>query len=156
MDLKTTLSGFILIARTLSTHIAIADTDTDGLVRVKSHNSVITTIDKLQAALEKKGMTIFKRIDHAAGGKEAGIDIRPTELLIFGNPKIGTKLMQCSQTAAIDLPQKALAFEDASGQVWLVYNDPLYMANRHHAEGCEQVVTKVSKVLANFSKIATE
>ncbi len=154
MNLKTSLSGLLLVAITLSTHVAVADSD--GLVRVKSNNSVNTTIDKLQAALEKKGMTIFKRINHTAGGKKVGIDIRPTELLIFGNPKVGTKLMQCSQTAAIDLPQKALAFEDASGQVWLTYNDPLYMADRHHTEGCEQVVTKVSKVLANFSKIATK
>jgi len=154
MNIKNILSGLILISLTLGAHATA--TNSDGLIRVKSNYNVTTTIDKLQAALKKKGMTIFKRIDHSAGGKTAGIDIRPTELLIFGNPKIGTKLMQCSQTAAIDLPQKALAFKDASGQVWLVYNDPFYMADRHHTEGCEKIVKKISNVLANFSKIATE
>jgi len=154
MNLKNVLSGLILITLAIGAHAT--STNSDGLIRVKSNNSVTTTIDKLQAALEKKGMTIFKRVDHTAGGKKVGINIRPTELLIFGNPKIGTKLMQCSQTAAIDLPQKALAFQDASGQVWLTYNDPFYMANRHHTKGCEKIVKKISHVLANFSKIATE
>ncbi|HHJ35773.1 MAG TPA: DUF302 domain-containing protein [Gammaproteobacteria bacterium] len=134
----------------------IASAHPDGIIRIKSHNSVTVTIDKLQQALSKKGMTIFKRIDHAAGGEKVGIDIRPTELLIFGNPKIGTKLMQCTQEAALDLPQKALAYRDKSGQVWLIYNNPHYMADRHHVEGCEKVINKFSNALAHFTKIAAE
>ncbi len=86
--------------------------DANGIVRVKSAHSVAVTINKLEAVLSEKGMTIFKRVDHASGAEKVGMQIRPTELLIFGNPKVGTPLMLCSQTAALDLPQKALAYED--------------------------------------------
>ncbi len=145
-----------LIFLTMAFTSTIATAHPDGVKRTKSNNSVSATIDKLQSALSKKGMTIFKRIDHATGGKKVGIDIRPTELLIFGNPKIGTKLIQCTQAAALDLPQKALAYKDESGQVWLLYNDPNYMAARHHVKGCEEVVKKLSNALANFTKVATQ
>ncbi len=148
------LNSLLFLTLTLVSTFAIAHSD--GMIRVKSNNSVSVTIDKLEHALNKKGMTIFKRVDHAAGGKKIGINIRPTELLLFGNPKIGTKLMQCTQTAAIDLPQKALAYKDESGQVWLLYNDPNYMAARHHIKGCKEVVKKLSNALANFTKIATQ
>ena len=145
------LSLFLMVFASSS-----AQAHSDGIIRVKSNHSVATTIDRLQNALDKKGMTIFKRVNHAQGGHRVGIDIRPTELLIFGNPKIGTKLMQCSQEAALDLPQKALAYEDKSGNVWLIYNDPVYMANRHHIDGCKKVVGKFSKALAHFTKIAAQ
>ena len=101
-------------------------------------------------------MTIFKRVDHSAGAEKAGMKLRPTELLIFGNPKVGTPLMLCSQTSAIDLPQKALAYEDDKGQVWLSYNDPAYMAHRHNIKDCEKPLQKVTNALAKFAKIATE
>ncbi len=101
-------------------------------------------------------MTIFKRVDHTAGAKKVGLELRPTELLIFGNPKVGTPLMLCSQTAALDLPQKALAYKDESGQVWLTYNDPTYMAKRHHIKGCEKSINKVTNALAKFAGIATQ
>ncbi len=127
-----------------------------GLIKIKSAHSVEKTINRLETALLGKGMTIFKRINHAAGAEKAGLQLRPTELLIFGNPKVGTPLMLCSQTAALDLPQKALAYEDENGQVWLVYNDPAYMAKRHNIQDCEKPVQKVSNALANFSKAATE
>ena len=127
-----------------------------GMIRIKSNNSVTATIDKLETVLKNKGMTIFKRVNHAAGAEKAGLKLRPTELLIFGNPKVGTPLMLCSQTAALDLPQKALAYKDESGQVWLVYNDPAYMAKRHNIQGCDAAVQKVTNALANFSRIATE
>ena len=127
-----------------------------GMIRIKSNNSVTATIDKLETALKNKGMTIFKRVNHAAGAEKAGLKLRPTELLIFGNPKVCTPLMLCSQTAALDLPQKALAYKDESGQVWLAYNDPGYIAKRHHVSNCSQVTNKMSKALANFSKAATE
>ncbi len=145
-----------LLFLTLSLACTFVTAHSDGMIRVESNSSVSVTIDKLEHALRKKGMTIFKRIDHTAGGEKVGINIRPTELLIFGNPKIGTKLMQCTQTAAIDLPQKALAYKDESGQVWLLYNDPNYMAARHHVKGCEGVIKKFSDALANFTKIATQ
>ncbi len=140
---------------TLLTAQASAETS-DGIIRIKSNHDVSTTIDKLKTILETKGMTIFKRIDHSAGAKNAGLELRPTELLIFGNPKVGTPLMLCSQTAALDLPQKALAYKDASGQVWLLYNDPAYMASRHHIKDCEKALKKVSNALAHFTKAATQ
>ena len=127
-----------------------------GMIRIKSNNSVTATIDKLETVLKNKGMTIFKRVNHTAGAEKAGLKLRPTELLIFGNPKVGTPLMLCSQTAALDLPQKALAYKDESGQVWLVYNDPAYMAERHNIQGCDNAVQKVTNALANFSRFATE
>ena len=148
------LNSILLLTITFASTLATAHSD--GVIRIKSNNNVSTTIDKLEHVLSKKGMTIFKRINHATGGKKVGIDIRPTELLIFGNPKIGTKLMQCTQAAALDLPQKALAYKDKSGQVWLLYNDPNYLAARHHVEGCEKVVKKFSNALANFTKVATQ
>lgn len=130
--------------------------EANGLIIIRSNHDVTETIDRLESALQKKGMTIFKRVDHTAGAAKADLNLRPTELLIFGNPKVGTPLMLCSQTAAIDLPQKALAYEDANGQVWLVYNDPAYMATRHNTQGCEQAIQKVSNALANFTKAAAE
>ncbi|MEH6454156.1 MAG: DUF302 domain-containing protein, partial [Psychromonas sp.] len=81
--------------------------------------------------------------------------IRPTVVIIFGNPKVGTPLMQCAQQAAIDLPQKALFWEDENGKVWLSYNDPQYLENRHLIEGCDPVITKISNVLSMLSKAAT-
>ena len=127
----------------------------DGMTRVKSTRSVSATIDKLEAVLRKKGMTIFKRVPHSEGAAKVGLELRDTELLIFGNPKIGTLLMQCQQSAALDLPMKALAYKDEKGQVWLAYNDPQYLANRHHAKNCA-VVGKMTKALANFAKAATQ
>ena len=144
----------IIIASLLGTQ-AYANAS-DGIIRIKSNNSVTATIDKLETVLKKKGMTIFTRVDHTAGAEKAGLKLRPTELLIFGNPKVGTPLMLCSQTAALDLPQKALAYQDKNGQVWLAYNDPVYMANRHNIQDCEKPVQKVSNALAKFSKAATE
>ena len=148
------LNSILLLTITFSSTLATAHSD--GMIRVKSNNSVSATIDKLEHVLSKKGMTIFKRINHATGGKKVGINIRPTELLIFGNPKIGTKLMQCTQTIALDFPQKALAYKDESGQVWLIYNDPNYITARHHVKGCEEVVKKLSNALANFTKVASQ
>jgi uncharacterized protein (DUF302 family) len=144
----------LVITILLSTQ-AYAD-NSNGMIIIKSNNSVTATIDKLENVLKTKGMTIFKRVDHAAGAEKAGLQLRPTELLIFGNPKVGTPLMLCSQTAALDLPQKALAYEDENGEVWLAYNDPAYMAKRHGIQGCEEPLQKVTNALAKFTGIATE
>jgi uncharacterized protein (DUF302 family) len=104
----------------------------NGLVTVKSAHSVKDTIDRLAADVTAKGMQVFARIDHAAGAKEVGLPLRPTELLIFGAARGGTPLMQAQQTIGIDLPLKGLAYEDAQGTVWLCYNDPAWLAARHH------------------------
>jgi len=161
MSYKTSYLSFcfMLLGSMLSTQ-AIAQTSdesvSNGLIKIKSAYSVTETINRLESALEKKGMTIFIRIDHTAGAVKVDLQMRQTQLLIFGNPKVGTPLMLCSQTAAIDLPQKALAYEDENGQVWLAYNDPAYMAKRHNTQGCDQAIKKVSNALANFTKAAAE
>jgi uncharacterized protein (DUF302 family) len=125
------------------------------MIKLKSKNSVAETINRLENVLKKKGMTIFKRVSHSAGARNVGIELRDTELLIFGNPKVGTPLMLCQQTAALDLPQKALAYKDEDGQVWLSYNDPSYIADRHQITACEKVINKIANALANFAGAAT-
>ncbi len=128
----------------------------DGLVNVKSQHSVQATADKLETVLKQKGMTVFARVDHSAGAAKVGKTLRDTQLVLFGNPKVGTPLMQCAQSVAIDLPQKALIWKDEGGQVWLSYNDPAYLAKRHQIQGCDEVVKKVSGALAKFSQAATQ
>ncbi len=128
----------------------------NGLTSVKSAHDVKTTADRLEAVLKKKGMTVFTRIDHAKGAKSVGKELRPTELVIFGNPKIGSVLMNCTQTIAIDLPQKALIWQDASGQVWLSYNNPSELAKRHRVSGCAKVINKVTGALGKFAAAATK
>jgi uncharacterized protein (DUF302 family) len=103
----------------------------DGLISLASRYPARETLDRLLAALAKRNMTVFARIDHAAGAASAGLPLRPTEVVIFGNPKGGTALMQDRQTAGIDLPLKALVWEDADTKVWLGYNDPAWIARRH-------------------------
>jgi len=103
----------------------------DGLITAQSRFGVTETIDRLAEAIERSGLHVFTRIDHAAGARDVGASLRPTELLIFGNPRGGTPLMQDRQLAGIDLPVKALAWEDEDGKIWLSYNDPHWIAERH-------------------------
>lgn len=127
----------------------------NGLVKMKSPYSVAKTIDRFEQAVKKKGMTIFARVDHTKGAKKVGLELRPTTVLIFGNPKIGTLLMQSQQTAGIDLPLKLLAWQDADGQVWIAYNDPGYIAKRHNITDRDPVIAKMRKAMSNFTAIAT-
>ena len=126
-----------------------------GIISVKSAHDVKTTADRLESTLKQKGMNVFNRINHAQGAQQIGEELRPTELIIFGNPKVGTPLMQCAQSVGIDLPQKALIWQDAQGQVWLSYNDPNYLVERHQITGCGEVIKKVGQALGNFAKAAT-
>ena len=135
----------VLLAMSLSAWSA------DGLITIKSPFSPKETMDRLETLLQQKGMTIFARVDHAAGAKKVGKTLRPTELLIFGNPQSGTPFMECAQTVGIDLPLKALVWEDASGQVWLGYNDPAFLAARHGVSQCPVVAT-LQKALAGFAR----
>ena len=100
-------------------------------------------------------MTVFNRINHAAGAKRVGKVLRPTELIIFGNPKVGAPLMQCSQTVGLDLPQKALIWEDEAGLVWFTYNAPRYLDRRHGLAKCSPVLKKIENALRNFAVAAT-
>jgi uncharacterized protein (DUF302 family) len=114
----------------------------NGLITIPSVHSAKETIDRIESDIKSKGMTIFARIDHAAGAKEAGLTLAPTLLLIFGNAKGGTPLMQDKQQIGIDLPLKALAWEDTSGKTWLSYNDLDWLAKRHGLDGKVDNVVK--------------
>lgn len=126
----------------------------DGMITIKSANSVKVTLDKLEAVLKKKGITIVTRWSHDAGAKKVGIKLRSTELLIFGNPKLGSHFFTSEQTAGIDLPMKALAWQDVYGQVWLSYNDPAYIAARHHIKDRAKIVAKMTGALKKLTGIA--
>jgi uncharacterized protein (DUF302 family) len=143
---------YTITALFILTSQAYAD---NGIISVKSSHEVKATADRLENTLKQKGMTVFIRINHAAGAQKVGKKLRPTELVVFGNPKVGTPLMQCSQSTAIDLPQKALIWQDDQGQVWLSYNDPNYLVERHGITGCDEVIKKIEKALSNFAKAAT-
>jgi len=145
----------LVVAGVLSivTSSAFAET---GMISKKSAHSVSDTIDRLERILTEKGLTIFAKIDHSAGAKKAGLDLLPTTLLIFGNPKLGTPLMKASATTALDLPQKALAYQTAAGDVFLVYNDPGYLASRHKIEGADKVLKKITGALDAFTSAAVK
>jgi len=132
--------------------MASAATAAEGLISVKSPHGVKETLDRFESAAKARGLNVFLRLDHAAGAQKIGRTLRPTELLIFGNPQGGTPLMECAQSAGIDLPLKALAWQDAGGQVWLAYNDPRYLAGRHGAGECGAVVQNLSKALADLAQ----
>lgn len=118
-----------------------------GMTAVRSPHGVKATIDRFETAAKARGLTVFARIDHAAGAQKVGQILRPTELLIFGNPQGGTPLMACAQTAGIDLPLKALAWQDAAGAVWLGYNEPRHLVHRHRGGECQPAVENVTRAL---------
>lgn len=122
----------------------------DGLVTLKSPHSVTDTMNRVEQIAKERGLTVFARIDHAAGASKVGNSLRPTEVLIFGSPKGGAPFMECAQSVGIDLPLKALVWEDATAQVWLGYNDPAYLARRHEVPGCPAAET-LSKALAGIA-----
>jgi uncharacterized protein (DUF302 family) len=125
-----------------------------GLVTIPSQVSVSETIDRLVAGATRRGLIVFARIDHADGAAKVGMQLRPTELVIFGHPRGGTPLMIDRQTAGIDLPVKALAWEDAEGKVWLTYNDARWLAERHGLG--PQSVDAVEAIAAGLSSLAEE
>ncbi len=134
--------------------IAFPVAASDGLVNVQSTFNVEETADRMVSILKEKGMTVFNRIKHSAAAAEVGIELRNTELILFGNPKVGSPLMKCQQSAAIDLPQKALIWEDDQAKVWISYNDPRYLKKRHNITGCEEVISKIETALAGISESA--
>jgi uncharacterized protein (DUF302 family) len=128
----------------------------DGLTTIRSSYGPKDTMNRLEAEVKAKGLIVFARIDHAAGAEAVGLSLRPTELLIFGNPKGGTPLMQSNQTIGIDLPLKALVWEDASGATWLAYNDPAWLAKRHGlGPEVEAAVSAIAAALKAITKTAT-
>jgi uncharacterized protein (DUF302 family) len=128
----------------------------NGLITLPSAHDFATTLDRLVTALQTKGVTIFARVDHAAGAASVNMALRPTTLIIFGNPVAGTPLMQRAQTTGIDLPLKALVWQDADGAVKLSYNDPSWVAARHAlGDKVSQAVTDIGRVLETFAAHAT-
>jgi uncharacterized protein (DUF302 family) len=128
----------------------------DGLTTLRSSFGPKDTMRRLEAAVEAKGMTVFARIDHAAGAAEVGLSLRPTELLIFGNAKGGTPLMQFIQTIGIDLPLKALVWQDAAGDTWLSYDDPRWLAKRHGlGREAEAALSAMAAALDTVGRAAT-
>jgi len=138
----------------LSVLIALPVQAVDGMIDVASGHDVETTANRFEKVLQSKGMTIFNRLRHSEGASKVGVDIRDTQLVIFGNPKVGSPLMKCTQSVAIDLPQKALIWQGADGQSYISYNDPQYLKQRHGLEGCDKVLEKVSQALAGMAKAA--
>jgi uncharacterized protein (DUF302 family) len=123
----------------------------EGLTSIRSSFGPKETMDRLDAEIRAKGMAVFARIDHAAGAAEVGLTLRPTELIIFGNARGGTPLMQSVQTVGIDLPLKVLVWQDASGETWLSYNEPRWIAQRHGVADAEQVVSNLAAALRAIS-----
>lgn len=130
---------------------SLSATAIDGLIVLKSSHSVGDSLDRAVALMEKKGITVFARVPHSQGAAGVGIELPDEELLIFGNPKLGSPLMQSSPTAGIDLPLKMLAWQDADGQVWIAYNDPAWIAQRHGISDRDPVVAKMTGALKGIS-----
>jgi uncharacterized protein (DUF302 family) len=127
----------------------------DGLITTPSRFDPKQTMDRVESAVRAQGLQVFARIDHAAGAAAAGLELRPTELLIFGNARGGTPLMQSAQTAGIDLPLKALAWQDPAGACWISYNDPHWIAARHGIANLESVGAKLNSVLGAIVSTGT-
>src|SRR6267378_701335 len=126
----------------------------EGLTSIRSSFGPKETMDRLEAEIRAQRMTVFARIDHAGGAAVVGLKLPPTELIIFGNARGGTPLMQSVQTVGIDLPLKALVWEDASGKTWLSYNEPGWIAQRHSVANADQVVSKMAATLSAISRTA--
>lgn len=125
----------------------------EGLITLRSQHPPRETADRLAAAVANNGMTLVARVDHAAAAAKVGLDLRPTEVLIFGNPSAGTLLMQAAQTIGMDLPLKALVWQDDSGIVWLSYQDLGWLANRY---GIASAIRPAMEKMASLLKKVTE
>jgi uncharacterized protein (DUF302 family) len=127
----------------------------EGLTTIKSNFGPDETVSRLEAEIKAHGMSVMARINHAALAAEAGLSLRPTEVIIFGNPRGGTPLMQASQTIGIDLPLKALVWQDSTGKTWLSYNEPAWLVQRHEIGGAENTVTAMARGLRDLAVKAT-
>ena len=128
----------------------------DGLITKKSDFGVTKTLDRLGIALERKGIKVFARIDHAKGAESVGMDLEPTAVIIFGTPKIGTPLMQSNPEIGLDLPLKAVAWQQKDGTVMLSYTDPAWLAKRYSIEDREKVFETMTGALNKFTDMATK
>jgi uncharacterized protein (DUF302 family) len=125
------------------------------LVTLPSAHSVAETVERLKSSLSQKRIQLFADIDHAAGAQKVGLSLRPTRLLIFGNPQAGTPLMQSQQTIGLDLPLRVLVWEDEAGKVWLTYHPPEFLARHHQVIGHDEAVKALGAGLAALAQTAT-
>lgn len=126
----------------------------EGMVITTSRHGVAETAERAAAAMAERGLGVFARIDHAEGALQAGLELAPTQLLIFGNPKAGTRLMHCGPTVAIDLPLKLLVWQGQDGVTQVAYNDPAWLSERHGLEGCAAVLETIGKALSEIAAAA--
>jgi uncharacterized protein (DUF302 family) len=122
-----------------------------GLITVQSQFGPAETMNRLEAEIKAHGMGVFTRINHAALAADGGLTLRPTEVILFGNPRGGTPLMQANQTIGIDLPLKALVWQDAGGKTWLTYNEPAWLAKRHEVTGAEGPLAAMTNALGDIA-----
>ncbi len=142
------LGAFLALGLVSHTAFSAENLTKQGLIAHVSPYSAQKTEQRLLNIIQQKGLKVFTVVDHSEGAKSVDLNLPTSKVIIFGNPKVGTPLMQCSATAAIDLPQKMLLHEDELGNVWIRYNDPHYLAERHKVENCEKVIQKIDKALA--------
>jgi uncharacterized protein (DUF302 family) len=152
--MKTLYGIFAFVVSMTLTGVCTAQS-AEGLIAVKSTANTKDTMNKVEDIVKQRQLKVFARVDHAAGAQSIGKTLRPTELIIFGSPQGGTPLMECAQSVGIDLPLKMLVWEDATGQTWVGYNDPAYLAKRHQANACP-AVGNVSKALESLAAEATK
>lgn len=142
------------VAATLVLGLAsAAASSADGLVAMKSSRDTKATMDRVEELVKQRGLTVFARIDHAAAAARVNKTLRPTELLIFGSPQAGTPFMECAQSVGIDLPLKVLVWEDQSSQVWLGFNDPAFLAQRHGVAQCP-AAENIRKAITGLAEAA--
>lgn len=135
----------------------VSAADSNGVVQVRSESSFAETVTRLESAINANpALKILAKIDHSANAKGVGQELRPTMLFIFGNPQMGTPMMMMSQTAALDLPQKMIVFEDEKGQVFVAYNDPVFIAERHNISTDDLAVRNARTGLRNLVESATK
>lgn len=140
----------------LSLFSPLAFAHSDVFIEKDSHYPVGETVDRLEEAVKAAGMGIFARVDHTAAAQKAGLTLAPSQVLIFGNPKLGTALMNCEGAIALDLPLRVAVWEDASGKVKAAYNAPSHLKSKYHVKGCDPVFEKMTGALSNFVNKATE
>ena len=143
----------LLVATLILSNAVHADSK---MITKQSSHSVAITMDRLEAVVKEKGIAVVARVDHAGAAQKVGLPLKPTQLLIFGNPKLGTPLMQSNPQAGLDLPLKALVWEDAAGAVWLGYTAPADLAARHQIGNRAEVVKKMGEVLDALTTQATK
>ena len=141
-------------ALTATTLLSLPATATEGMIKKASAHGTDQTVKRFKGMLEKKGIRVFAHVNHQKNAQSKDLELNDIQLVIFGNPLLGTPLMQANPTIGIDLPMKVLVWEDAQGKVWVAYNDPRYMVGRHGVENRDEIVAKMNKALENMTNAA--